>query len=197
MRRYGPTSPDKHAHAAVAAAIRQGLLSHPASCEACGVAREAIPKRRRTSQLVWHHHSYAPEHWTDVIALCHGCHKAVHTGRIPEPRTGHLRNDYAWTEARRSRAALRAARKRFDELRAAVRLAAEQLVGFQRVAPLDLSAETRRTRALVDAMRQTLQIDAAFLAAVARASADEDPIKMGGPASLRMWRLIKSATEAA
>lgn len=38
--------------------------------------------------VVLHHHSYAPEHHTDVIPLCQSCHRRVHAGTLPEPRTG-------------------------------------------------------------------------------------------------------------
>ena len=37
-----------------------------------------------------HHWSYRPEHMKDTIPLCRSCHRRVHTGVIPEPRTGRV-----------------------------------------------------------------------------------------------------------
>lgn len=90
--------------AAVADALRQGVLpAEPARCEACGVAGHrnrsggGIPKRNGTPRkprwsIVYHHHSYLPEFWLDVAAVCDRCHQRIHLGQIPEPRTGELRS---------------------------------------------------------------------------------------------------------
>jgi hypothetical protein len=35
--------------------------------------------------VLYHHWSYLPEHWLDVIPLCDRCHKHVHLGEIVHP----------------------------------------------------------------------------------------------------------------
>lgn len=63
----------------VKAAIVRGDLPHVAGlpCEAC-----AAPAHE------WHHHDYALA--IDVVALCYSCHRRVHGGSLPEPRTGRV-----------------------------------------------------------------------------------------------------------
>lgn len=83
------------AHAAVTSAIKDGRLRHADACEACGsVQRYAIiaraGKMERRATVVWHHWSYLPMHWLDVIGLCTACHRRLHAGLIPEPRTGRV-----------------------------------------------------------------------------------------------------------
>jgi hypothetical protein len=77
---------------AVDKAIRHGVLAHrPAACEACGVAGRLGNVDRWT--IVWHHHAvdpYAPENLLQVTAVCESCHRRIHSGRIPEPRTGRV-----------------------------------------------------------------------------------------------------------
>lgn len=65
---------------AVAKARKGGTLAAPAACESCGAAE----------RLVLHHWSYEEAHWLDVIPLCRRCHARVHTGALPEPRTGRM-----------------------------------------------------------------------------------------------------------
>lgn len=76
---------------AVARAVKEGHLVHPSSCEACGSHFQGVHERSgRPSDIVLHHHSYAAEHQLDVIPLCRPCHQQVHSGAIPEPRTGRV-----------------------------------------------------------------------------------------------------------
>lgn len=46
------------------------------TCEACGSARK----------IHQHHHDYTKR--DDTIPLCASCHRDVHNGSLPEPRTG-------------------------------------------------------------------------------------------------------------
>lgn len=59
------------AHAAVAAAVRSGVLERAASCEDCGA--ECAP-------LQAHHEDYAAP--LDVIWLCASCHQGRHSFRL-------------------------------------------------------------------------------------------------------------------
>jgi hypothetical protein len=87
------------AHLAVWDALADGRLAPATACEACGRAAYTTPAGR--DGLVWHHHSYAPEHWLDVAALCHSCHRKAHAGSIPDPRTGlYLRARFGITRDR-------------------------------------------------------------------------------------------------
>ena len=82
---------------AVYAAIAAGEIdAEPRSCCVCGVAGRYPPDgphriNAPAWSIVWHHHSYAPEHWLDVVPVCRSCHNRIHFGTIPEPRTGQLR----------------------------------------------------------------------------------------------------------
>lgn len=61
-------------------------------CEVCGAPERMLPTKRggvRTS-ILRHHWSYDPEHAADTIDLCDACHRKVHKGKIPEPRTGRV-----------------------------------------------------------------------------------------------------------
>ncbi len=71
-----------------AAHLAAATLPLATACEACGRGQHEIANG--APGVVWHHHSYAPEHRTDVIPLCRGCHRRVHSGRIQEPRTGRV-----------------------------------------------------------------------------------------------------------
>lgn len=51
-------------------------------CEICG----------GEGKIHRHHWSYEPEHADDLILLCVSCHRNVHAGRLPEPRTGKIYN---------------------------------------------------------------------------------------------------------
>lgn len=62
--------------------------SRPTICEACGAA----PPGGGRSGIHMHHWSYAPEHADDLIPLCVSCHRRVHMGGLPEPRTGRVYN---------------------------------------------------------------------------------------------------------
>lgn len=73
---------------AVAAALRAGTITYRRACEACGKSTKR--GSGRATGMVLHHWSYAPEHWLDVITLCVGCHRRVHSGTIAEPRTGRV-----------------------------------------------------------------------------------------------------------
>lgn len=66
--------------AAVNESIAKGEMIRPTECEACGSTRS----------VECHHWSYKTEHWLDVIPMCASCHRRMHNGRIPEPRTGRM-----------------------------------------------------------------------------------------------------------
>ena len=89
--------PENLAHSAVSKAIREGVLAgEPACCTVCGKAgsrREKTPDMLGTPSwnVVYHHHSYDPAFWLDVVAVCRSCHNRIHLGQIPEPITGELR----------------------------------------------------------------------------------------------------------
>lgn len=57
---------------AVAVAIRSGKLAHPStlSCSKCGQPADQ-----------YHHESYAPEHFLDVVPYCRCCHRTLHRDR--------------------------------------------------------------------------------------------------------------------
>ena len=76
-------TPRELAHKAVSEARKDGRL--PKQHGACVVCAQPASS--------YHHHSYAPEHQLDVVALCGRCHQLVHNRRIPEPVTGKLRTD--------------------------------------------------------------------------------------------------------
>jgi hypothetical protein len=65
------------AHAAVTQAVKAGRL--PLGLCETGCGRAATDR---------HHFDYSRP--LDVIGLCRGCHRRVHTGLIPEPHTGRL-----------------------------------------------------------------------------------------------------------
>jgi DNA-binding XRE family transcriptional regulator len=67
------------ARSALTAAVESGVVVRGTVCEACGCDSPALEA---------HHFSYRPESWLDVMWLHPECHRAVHHGRIPEPRTG-------------------------------------------------------------------------------------------------------------
>jgi len=73
----------QRAAAAVYAAVAEGRLPHASTlpCEGCG------------APAVEHHHhaGYEPAHHLDVTAVCRKCHRRIHNGTLPEPRTGQLR----------------------------------------------------------------------------------------------------------
>jgi len=72
-------------------AMRVGRIPAPAVCESCGVDIRGCQQQAglRTRPLgVMHHHDYAEP--LDVIPLCRVCHKAIHHGMLPEPRTGRM-----------------------------------------------------------------------------------------------------------
>lgn len=71
---------------AVESATARGEIPRPRRCESCGVEQDATGK----PDIHNHHHSYLPEHRLDVIPLCAGCHRRVHYGSLPEPRTGRV-----------------------------------------------------------------------------------------------------------
>jgi hypothetical protein len=76
-RRYRARHPNKKkAHRAVEKALKHGLLQRTC-CRGCGAGDE----------IEAHHHSYAPEHWLDVIWLCSACHMALH--RSPRAKESH------------------------------------------------------------------------------------------------------------
>lgn len=58
------------AHWEVSKAVSAGKLKDPKTlcCANCGGAA-----------VEYHHESYAPEHWLDVIPLCHSCHMTIHS----------------------------------------------------------------------------------------------------------------------
>lgn len=60
---------DARAHAAVAKAVANGLLSPMTerTCEDCGESANG-----------YHHESYEPEDWLDVVPLCDRCHGMRH-----------------------------------------------------------------------------------------------------------------------
>lgn len=88
-RHLGATADD--AHAAVLRAVKAGILQpRPASCEVCGIAGRVVSDGRWNIER--HHHSNLPEHHLDLADVCRKCHRAIHAGRIAEPRTGELRS---------------------------------------------------------------------------------------------------------
>lgn len=57
------------AHNAITNAVRDGKLPHVSTqvCQKCG---------NKAQQ--YHHHSYDPDFWLDVVPLCIKCHRLVH-----------------------------------------------------------------------------------------------------------------------
>jgi 8-oxo-dGTP diphosphatase len=78
-----PFPSEGRAHAEVARAIREGRLDQNVPCEVCGRPQSGVG---RMAEVVFHHHDYSKP--LDVIPLCRDCHRKVHDGVIPEPRTG-------------------------------------------------------------------------------------------------------------
>ena len=76
------------ANGAVARAISAGRLVRSSFCEACGGRGDLRLISNMPIHL--HHWSYDREYWLDVIPLCVSCHRRVHYGAIPEPRTGRM-----------------------------------------------------------------------------------------------------------
>lgn len=75
--RYCANNPDKrNAKNAVMHAVAKGTLPRVTArlCVVCGEQAKN-----------YHHWSYAPEHWLDVIPVCVRCHKMIHTGEISIP----------------------------------------------------------------------------------------------------------------
>lgn len=95
MSRTG--TPQRAAHNAVSKAICDGVLARPTECTICHsdgwVTRPANQYRQayQTFTLRYHHWSYLPEHQLDVVPVCGLCHRRVHTGHLPEPKTGLIR----------------------------------------------------------------------------------------------------------
>jgi hypothetical protein len=82
---------ENQARNAVSKALLCGQLDRDPSCEVCGRPQERPHNYSKPFPVVlYHHHSYEPAHWLDVIPLCASCHRAVHNGRMPEPRTGRV-----------------------------------------------------------------------------------------------------------
>ena len=79
------------ARAKVSKAIAEGLLARPAACEACGKAQWDVGTHRPKPGVIYHHHDYNQP--LSVISLCLSCHQRVHSGKLPEPRTGRIYND--------------------------------------------------------------------------------------------------------
>lgn len=77
---------DVRAHHAVVKAIALGALP-PAKELPCA----DCPGQAR----LYHHESYEPSRWLDVVALCGSCHRARHRGRPALPRDPHA--DVPWT----------------------------------------------------------------------------------------------------
>ena len=78
----------RQANGLVTNAIRRGIMARPSACEVCGLANVSeIRKGRLWWPVLCHHWSYELEHVFDVIPLCYSCHKKVHAGSMPEPRT--------------------------------------------------------------------------------------------------------------
>lgn len=70
VRKYQKANPEKlRAQQAVKYAVKTGKLPHTKElqCKHCD---------RQAQQ--YHHWSYLPEHWLDVIPLCAKCHRAIH-----------------------------------------------------------------------------------------------------------------------
>lgn len=57
-------------------AVESGKMPSPKTlhCKICG-----------ESANVYHHWSYLPEHWYDVIPLCNHCHGSLHKGVLTHP----------------------------------------------------------------------------------------------------------------
>lgn len=113
-----PSRQDKtDARTAVSRAIREGALPPPTVCEACGETQKIRRINGTTAKrVVYHHWSYAPEHWLDVIPLCQSCHHQIHWGQRLEPRTNRVYDASARHETMR-RAARAAAADRAETRR--------------------------------------------------------------------------------
>lgn len=69
-KRHRENSPDKYAaHTAVSTAMRNGVLPPIKECKCQKCDKQAQH---------YHHWSYEPEHWLDVIPLCATCHRKEH-----------------------------------------------------------------------------------------------------------------------
>jgi len=64
------------ARRAVSKAIESGLLA-PASGFSCVVCGGEASE--------YHHESYEPERWLDVVPVCVPCHRAIHSGKVVMP----------------------------------------------------------------------------------------------------------------
>jgi hypothetical protein len=70
-------------HVLVKAALDDGRISSTEPCEVCGATQRVEGGR---PFVIRHHWDYTLP--LDTIPLCLECHQRVHTGAIPEPRTG-------------------------------------------------------------------------------------------------------------
>ena len=79
------------AHSVANNALMAGQIPAPGWCESCGANISDNPdrdRRRTRAPFVLHHYDYTKPR--DVIPLCRVCHKVIHHGMIPEPRTGRM-----------------------------------------------------------------------------------------------------------
>jgi len=60
---------ERKAREAVGVAIRKGLLARASECSCARCGEQANE---------YHHPSYDRDKWTDVVAVCHQCHKDIH-----------------------------------------------------------------------------------------------------------------------
>lgn len=82
----GDTEIRDRAHRLTKEACAAGTIDNREGCEACGVAQATI---ERGDLLVLRHH-FDYEKPVDTIPLCRRCHRLVHAGKLPEPRTGRV-----------------------------------------------------------------------------------------------------------
>lgn len=68
---YKKSNPVKvKAQSAVYGAIKSGRLARARDCQCLYCGSDATE---------YHHWSYEPEHWLDVVPLCHSCHMKIHS----------------------------------------------------------------------------------------------------------------------
>ncbi len=147
------------AHRSVSMAKRAGLLT-PCPCERCGDAE---------STTYFHHWSYEPEHWLDVIPLCCKCHRGVHAGRYPEPRTGRILRRTSASLTASARTLYRAERIKWD-----IRYAERQIEEKTREVNAKLALLTVALNNRDTAVERLTKLQSNMPAAIAMAQAGDD-----------------------
>lgn len=122
-------------HQLVKAALADGTIDASEPCEACGLAQGE--NAAGEPLVVRHHWDYAQP--LDTIPLCHSCHRRVHVGKVPEPRTGRVYVSYVARIDCPPEMYLETARSRLNEWAAA---AGGSIASFDTIADANMRLHT-------------------------------------------------------